>query len=149
MDPRKKAKLNRRPASPVKKIICGFPYKVDVRDNPNVKIIDEHMDYIERETEINNFLRDNTTVPGDIVTYAGPAQGDAWTAIVQMNNYNKKCLGDRRYLVDDYEGYSSDDSVSSTDPSFIDDSDTEGGRKSKKRKSKKRKSQKRKSQKRL
>ena len=113
-------------------------------------------DHIDELTDIKDFLNLPTTIPGDIVSYFGPAQNDAWSAVVQKNTNGKKCLGQKVCLgdvsVDDYS-YDSDNS-SGKSVHYISDSDTylsDGGRnkknKSKSKKSKKNKSKSKKSKK--
>jgi hypothetical protein len=130
-----------RPSSPLpKRNICGYPQVVDARDDPNILFLNEHT-WSEQPKLIADFLRKSTTVPGDYVNYAGPAQGDAWHAIVQRDTNGKNCLGTHVYLMDSFddEDFSDedDDNARSEPISYISDSDTEGGRKTRKKKSKK------------
>ena len=139
-----------RPKSPEpKRYICGNP-EVGVRDDPNVLSLNE-LTWSEQRKLIADFLRKETTVPGDMVSYAGPNQGDAWHAVVQLDTNGKKCLGNYVYLMNSFEDNFSDDDdddiVPSSPVSYLSDSDTEGGRKTRKGKSKKKKSKKKKSKK--
>ena len=92
------------------------------------------MSYLEQDKEIKDFVRNINTVPGDVVNYAGPAQGDAWSQIIQLNSFGKKCLGKISYLNNsDYESeYSSD--APDSDSSYMSNSDGGNRRITKKKK---------------
>ena len=96
--------------------------------------------------EIDDFLKLPTTVPGDVVSYTGPNQIDAWRAVVQNNNFDKNCLGKPIYLGEDPDEVSDEEmdynshGSSSNLFSYISDSDDDdkfGGKKTRKSKTRK------------